>query len=77
MWDYTPYEILLTAKCKEEAEKNTLRQQITLAHSIESFARTKKLPKLATVLKRIDKPKQNIKGDFILRKMAEEKGVKI
>lgn len=77
VWDFTPHEIYLTAKAKKEQNKNELIQTITLAHTIESLARTKKLPKLNVLLKRIDKPKQNSLGDIILRKMAEEKGVKV
>lgn len=77
MWDYTPQEILLTAKAREEQEKNEMRKIVIQAHTSESFSRVKKLPKLHKLLKEIDNPSKSkqTKGDMVLRAMAREKGV--
>ncbi len=78
-WDYTPYEISLITENYAFQEKEELKRNITQAYYTEYFARHKKLPKLAKVLKDIDKPQEQImsKGDMVLREMAREKGVKL
>ena len=58
-------------------KKQALRQSIIQAHMTESLARTKRLPRLMELIKRMDSGARADKGDYILRKMAEEKGVKV
>lgn len=76
---YTPYEISLIAKFRNEKITNEFERIITLAWHTEAFSRQKKLPKLDRVLKDIRKKpkKQNTKSDEILKAMAREKGVEI
>ena len=75
--NYTPYELVLIAKQRKEAQTREFENSIALAWHIEAFARQKKLPQLDKVLRNIRKKskKTNSVSDRILRAMAAEKGV--
>ena len=75
--EYTPYELMLIAKQKNQEKQEKFESELTLAWHIEAFARQKKLPKLEKLIKDSRKPKKNTvsKSDLILKAMAAEKGV--
>lgn len=77
--EYTPYELTLIAKQKQKRDQDEFENLLCLAWHTEAFARQKRLPTLAKVLRDArKKPKKKAsKSDAILKAMAAEKGVKI
>ena len=71
LWDYTPCELKLIAESKGYQAKQDFKNNIIHAYYIESLARHKKLPRLKTLLKDVDKPSLS-KGDMVLRAMARD-----
>lgn len=75
--DYTPYELSLLAKQKQKRDQEKFEDLLCLAWHTEAFARQKRLPTLAKVIRNArKKPKKQVsKSDAILKAMAAAKGV--
>lgn len=79
VYECTPFEISLIAKNKSHTNEIETERLIAHAWHIEALARCKKLPKLNKLIKSIKQGNSNVasKGDYILRAMAERKGIKL
>lgn len=75
--EYTPYELSLLAKQKQKSDQEKFEDLLCLAWHTEAFARQKRLPTLAKVMRDArKKPKKQVsKSDAILKAMAAAKGV--
>ena len=75
--EYTPYELVLISKQKQEQAQRAFENDLVLAWHVEAFSRQKRLPKLEKVLKdaRRKPRKMQSRSDAILKAMAAEKGV--
>lgn len=75
--EHTPYELTLLAKQKQKRDQDEYENLLCLSWHVEAFARQKRLPTLAKVLRNArKKPKKQVsKSDAVLKAMAAEKGV--
>ncbi|MCX4313850.1 MAG: hypothetical protein OSJ83_08380 [Clostridia bacterium] len=75
--EYTPYELTLLVKQKQKRDQDEYENMLCLSWHVEAFARQKRLPTLAKVLRDArKKPKKKVsKSDAILKAMAAEKGI--
>lgn len=76
--EYTVREISALAKRKGAERESEMTALIANAWYSEAFARTKRLPKLNVVLRKIQTKKaKESRGDLLLKAMAKSKGVNI
>ena len=77
--EYTPYELTLLVRQKQRRDQDEFENALCLAWHTEAFARQKRLPSLAKVLRDARKKpkKQSSKSDAILKALAAAKGVTI
>ena len=77
--EYTPYELTLLAKQKQKRDQDEYENMLCLSWHVEAFARQKRLPTLAKVLRDArKKPKKIVsKSDVILKAKKKKKGITI
>ena len=75
--EYTPYELTLLSKAKQEQDQKAFEADLCLAWHVEAFARQKRLQQLEPLIRKARKrpSKKSSMSDAILKAMAAEKGV--